>query len=313
MAGISSVGQTSQSQTQNSTDAINDLDLGTFLKLLITEMQNQDPLNPLDNKDMLAQISQLREVGATDKLTATLDSVLLGQNIASSTNLIGAEIDALSDDQQFVTGVVKEVSIENGQPKLRLDLDSGAEPSIEGGDLSKGTYSYRVVWKDDQGRMVGIDLSGANAVSTIDPNGLSDYKSVTLSNLPESEGPKQVYRTDKTGTGEFRLVTTIPDGKQSTFHDKTADEARAATRLSIPFGTSSKYRTRTFHVSLNNVAEIRAPKVPADNGNPSVPNPSDGDLNNDGSVDAADYVVWRKQGGSEQDYAEWLKSFGSAT
>jgi flagellar basal-body rod modification protein FlgD len=257
MASISSVGQTSQSQ-QKSTDPISDIDLGTFLKLLITEMQNQDPLNPLDNKDMLAQISQLREVGATDKLTATLDSVLLGQNIASSTNLIGAEVDALSDDQQRVTGIVKEVSIENGQPKLRLDLDSGAEPSIEGGDLDKGTYGYRVVWKDDDGKLVGIDLSGDNAVSTVDPQGLSNYRSIKLSNLPESDGAKQIYRTDKTGAGEYRLVATIPDGKQASYHDQTADAARSETRLTLPFGTSSKYRTRSFQVSLKNVAEIRA-------------------------------------------------------
>ena len=46
-------------------EAINDIDLGTFLRLMIAELQNQDPLNPLDNKDMLAQISQIREVGAT--------------------------------------------------------------------------------------------------------------------------------------------------------------------------------------------------------------------------------------------------------
>jgi flagellar basal-body rod modification protein FlgD len=257
MASISSVGQTSQSQ-KDSTDAINDIELGTFLKLLITEMQNQDPLNPLDNKDMLAQISQLREVGATDKLTKTLDSVLLGQNIASSTNLIGAEIDALSDDQQRVTGIVKEVSIENGQPKLRLDLDSGAEPSVESGDLEKGTYSYRVVWKDDDGKLVGIDLSGDNAISTVDPQGLSNYKSIKLSNLPESDGAKQIYRTDKTGTGEYRLVATVPDGKQASYHDKTADDARSETRLTLPFGTSARYRTRSFQVSLSNVAEIRA-------------------------------------------------------
>src|SRR3989304_422359 len=85
-------------------EAIEDIDLGSFLELMIAELQNQDPLNPLDNKDMLAQISQIREVGATDKLTKTLESVLLGQNIASATNLIGATIDGLSDDNQRVAG-----------------------------------------------------------------------------------------------------------------------------------------------------------------------------------------------------------------
>ena len=50
--------------------------------------QSQDPLDPMDNDQMLNQISQLRSIGATDKLTNTLDSVLLGQNITSSTALI---------------------------------------------------------------------------------------------------------------------------------------------------------------------------------------------------------------------------------
>src|SRR5262245_45402135 len=106
----STFNSTPSDQSFQAVDAINDLDLNTFLELMIAELQNQDPLNPLDNKDMLAQISQIREVGATDKLTQTLESVLLGQNIASATNLIGADISALSDDAESVEGVVKHVS-----------------------------------------------------------------------------------------------------------------------------------------------------------------------------------------------------------
>lgn len=256
MSRVSSLGQTPQSQQRTSTDAINDIDLGMFLQLLITEMQNQDPLNPLDNKDMLAQISQLREVGATDKLTSTLDSVLLGQNIASSTNLIGAEVDALSDDSQRVNGIVKEVSIENGQPKLRLELDTGAEPSIESGDLEKGKYSYRVVWQDAEGQSVGIEFSGDDAISTLGT--LNDYESIRLKNLPVSEGLKRVYRTDKTGEGDYQLVGTITDGAQSSYLDTTADDARSQTRQTAAFYEGPELRKRTFRVSLNNVSQIRA-------------------------------------------------------
>jgi flagellar hook assembly protein FlgD len=246
----------SSSQRPDPTDAINDIDLGTFLQLMITELQNQDPLNPLDNKDMLAQISQIREVGATDKLTETLDSVLLGQNIASSTNLIGSDVDAVSDDNQRVSGVVTRVSIENGQPKLHLDLATGADPSIEDGGLSKGTYSYRVVWEGQDGTPEGIELSGADAVSTT--SGINDYQSVRLRNLPITDGPKRIYRTDASGTGDYRLVTTITDGSQSSHLDTTADDDRSQTRQTEPFDSGPELRRRTFRVSLNNVAEIRA-------------------------------------------------------
>src|SRR5688572_466407 len=182
MSRIPSTNSASQSQQASASEAINDIDLDTFLQLLITELQNQDPLNPLDNKDMLAQISQIREVGATDKLTETLNSVLLGQNIASSTNLIGAEVDAVSDDNQRVTGVVSRVSIENGQPKLELDLAMKAEPSLDGGDVEQGEYSYRIVWENEEGALEGIELSGDDAVST---TGGNPYESIRLSNLPE--------------------------------------------------------------------------------------------------------------------------------
>ena len=130
-------------------------------------MQNQDPLNPMDNSEMLAQINQLREIGSTDKLTSTLDSVLLGQNITSSTNLIGKDIQAISDDNQKVSGTVTRVSIEEGQPKLHLDLAMKAEPSIEDGDIGKGEYAYRVVWHGEDGQLEGIELSGNDAVSTL--------------------------------------------------------------------------------------------------------------------------------------------------
>jgi flagellar basal-body rod modification protein FlgD len=237
-------------------EAINDIDLGTFLRLMIAELQNQDPLNPLDNKDMLAQISQIREVGATDQLTATLEGVLLGQNISSATNLIGADIDAVSDDNQRVSGIVTRISIEGNEPKLHLDLASGGEPSIEPGDMEKGVYSYRVVWEGANG-LEGIELSGAHAVSTL--SSLNDYESVRLRNLPVTAGPKRIYRTDKTGTGTYRLVGTITDGSQSRYLDTLADEARSETRQTEPFRQEAGFFLRSFRVSLKNVAEIRPP------------------------------------------------------
>ena len=89
---------------------------------MLAKLQNQDPLNPLENDELIAQISQIREVGATEQLTEILSAVLLGQNIASATNLIGADIDAISDDNQRASGIVSRVSVSGGSPKLHLDL-----------------------------------------------------------------------------------------------------------------------------------------------------------------------------------------------
>ena len=103
-----------------SNDALRGLDLDSFLTLFITEMQNQDPLNPMENSEILNQISQIREIGATAKLTETLDSVLLGQNVSSSTNLIGKTISAIDDLGSEITGEVDRVTISDGVPKLHI-------------------------------------------------------------------------------------------------------------------------------------------------------------------------------------------------
>jgi flagellar hook assembly protein FlgD len=238
-------------------NTLNDLNLDAFLKLMISELQHQDPLNPMDNTQMLDQINQMRQIGATDKLTNTLNSVLLGQNISSSTNLIGAEVDALSDDNQKVSGVVTKVSIEDGKPKLQLDLNLKTEPSIENGDLGKGKYSYRVVWEGDDGNLDGFELSGAHATDTT--NALSDYKSIRISNLPETTSSKRIYRTDLSGTGDYRLIDTLTNGSQSSYLDTTADGDRSDTRQTEPFHQEASFGQRTFQVSLENVSEIRAP------------------------------------------------------
>jgi flagellar basal-body rod modification protein FlgD len=101
-------------------DALRDLDMDEFLKLMITELQNQDPLNPLENTEILQQISQIREIGATGKLTETLEAVLLGQNLTSATSMIGKTIEALSDDAQTVRGIVDKVTMTEGEPRLHI-------------------------------------------------------------------------------------------------------------------------------------------------------------------------------------------------
>ena len=48
-------------------------------------------------------------------------------------------------------------------------------------------------------------------------------------------GTKQIYRTDASGTGDYRLVGTLTDGSQSSYLDTTADAGRSETRQTEPF------------------------------------------------------------------------------
>ena len=109
---------------------LNETDVDEFLGLLIAELQNQDPLNPMDNSDLVQQISQIREISATNQLTDTLSAVLLGQNVSTASNLIGKQVAALTDDLENITGAVDRVSVtvnEDDQSRtLRVHIGDNA-------------------------------------------------------------------------------------------------------------------------------------------------------------------------------------------
>ncbi len=131
MARISPLGTTAAAATSGRLDTgggLDNLDVDQFLTLLITELQNQDPLDPMDNSKLLAQISQIREIGSTDKLTNTLAAVQTGQNMTTASSLIGKQVRALSDDVQEVEGMVDRVTVgaaEQGSP-IRVHVGGAA-------------------------------------------------------------------------------------------------------------------------------------------------------------------------------------------
>jgi flagellar basal-body rod modification protein FlgD len=117
--GVGSGSSTGQS-SKSSNDALRGLDLDQFLKLMVTELQNQDPLNPLENDQILQQISQIREIEATGQLRETLDSVLLGQNLSNASGLINKQVAALDDNGDEVSGTVSRVSVAENKVRLHI-------------------------------------------------------------------------------------------------------------------------------------------------------------------------------------------------
>ncbi|MCC7474664.1 MAG: hypothetical protein IT425_04670 [Pirellulales bacterium] len=247
---------TATNKSGSAADAINDLDLSTFLNLMIKELQNQDPLNPLDNKDMLAQLSQIREVGATDKLTQTLNSVLLGQGIASSTNLIGTDITGATDQGDAFNGIVTRVVIDNGEPKLHVENNPGLKPAAIEGNMESGTYAYRVLWNDEKGGLQGMEFSGDQSLQITGEEGVD--RAIEIHSLPVTKSTKYVYRTDASGTGDYQLVGVITDGGRGSFVDVTGDSDRDGSVQTQPFQRVAT-TSRAYDVGLKNVSLIRPP------------------------------------------------------
>ena len=100
-------------------DAFRDVGMDDFLNMLIAELQHQDPLNPMDNAQILQQISHIRDIVASDRLTETLEATFLGQNLTAASNMMGDWVVTTDKDNTVLAaGQVGQVSIEDGVPKL---------------------------------------------------------------------------------------------------------------------------------------------------------------------------------------------------
>lgn len=76
-----------------------------YMKLLVTQLQNQNPLEPMDNKDMSAQLAQFSQLQQTENLNASFGKVLesVQRNYASS--LIGKEVSYKVQADDGTTGI----------------------------------------------------------------------------------------------------------------------------------------------------------------------------------------------------------------
>ena len=126
------VESTASSTASGAKDRFEDLGVQDFLKLMVAELQNQDPLNPSDNKDMLNQLNQMRQITANDKLANSLDAILLGQTVTTASNLLGKTVTGTNQLGEKTTGTVDRIMFEEGKPKVyvgnnALQLDTITE------------------------------------------------------------------------------------------------------------------------------------------------------------------------------------------
>ena len=90
-ANITDLQTAMNAKAKTATDSVQ-ADTDKFMTLLVTQLQNQDPLNPMDNAQMTSQLAQLQTVTGVNKLNTTLESLKSSYQSSESlqaTNLIG--------------------------------------------------------------------------------------------------------------------------------------------------------------------------------------------------------------------------------
>jgi flagellar basal-body rod modification protein FlgD len=135
-SAVGAAGTQGQDYTSKN-DVMSEVNSDAFLKLLLTQLENQDPLEPMTNQEMLQQLGQIREIESNLQLTETLESVRLAQNLTVANGMIGRRVVALTEDAGQIAGRVEGVSIADGEPRLHvgehtIDLENVSEILNEG-------------------------------------------------------------------------------------------------------------------------------------------------------------------------------------
>lgn len=108
-------------QSLTSTAMTKNLDRDAFLKLLITELRNQDPLKPMEDKDFIAQLAQFSSLEQMQKLNQTFETVGKNEAATRAFAMIGKKVDYVSaEGDEPVTGYVDGVVFDAGLPVLEI-------------------------------------------------------------------------------------------------------------------------------------------------------------------------------------------------
>ncbi len=124
VSGVSNNGYTPNVSAQDSGgDAAKaSLNYESFLKLLVAQMKNQDPTQPMDATQQIAQLATFSQVEQTIKTNKNLESLLQRTSLSEADAVIGRTV--TSEDGK-TTGVVKEVKLYSDG--IIAVLDNGKE------------------------------------------------------------------------------------------------------------------------------------------------------------------------------------------
>lgn len=115
------VGSTAGGGTQRASKNAYNLKTEDFIKMMITQLQNQDPTEPVKNEELLAQMSQISQLQSSTTLTTTLQGLALQNQIGSASSLIGKVVKGIDPHGDPVDGLVNSIKVVDNQVQLQLD------------------------------------------------------------------------------------------------------------------------------------------------------------------------------------------------
>ncbi|MFW6073234.1 flagellar hook capping FlgD N-terminal domain-containing protein [uncultured Ralstonia sp.] len=215
MTVSSTTSATSTSSTTSSLTAQTGADLqNTFMKLLVTQLQNQDPLNPMDNSQMTAQLAQINTVSGIQNLNTTMTNLASQSAASQGAALIGRTVQAPSSSLTLASGTASfGVSAPSGADDAVVTITNSAGVAVRTvdlGSLSSGSTNFTWNGKDDKGNTLadGQYKMAVSATKSGKTTTASTLASTTVTGVNISNGTTQLQLASG-GTAALSSITTI--------------------------------------------------------------------------------------------------------
>lgn len=168
----------STTSTSDSSSSSTDLSSSDFMTLLIAQLENQDPLNPLEDTDMLAELAQFSNLEQLVSVNETLESLtelVTTQAVNSAVSYIGYDVTAEGDSISVSDGSASDITytLESDAAEATADIydsDDNLVASVSLTDLEEGDQTFTWDGLDSDGNQVE-DGTYYVEISAYDENG----------------------------------------------------------------------------------------------------------------------------------------------
>ena len=101
-----------------------------FLKLMVAQMKNQDPMNPSDDKDNIAQMAQFSSLEQITNLATATQKLADSMKMTQTLGLIGHTVSYTNADGTVASGTVSAVDVAGGTPSLTVGDAKDVDPTL---------------------------------------------------------------------------------------------------------------------------------------------------------------------------------------
>lgn len=192
------------------------LNTNEFMQIMITELTNQDPFEPMSNQELMNQIATIQQIqssqdmsGSFSSLMDRFDDMIVRDESSSASRLIGQLVSGTDTSGQFAMGKVVAVNLDKDQ--VFLELDTGQKISMQNMQRLGGSNSSDIVGElaigmsSEKGRVVGkidsVEVSEDGITLHLKVSGTQDDETVAV--------PLNSASIINTGTADLLIGYTV--------------------------------------------------------------------------------------------------------